>query len=72
MPLSSISRIDFDADVGHTRGEVRRPTVIRRKAPAKRPETEDESVAFAIVNEGTASTAGLSILAHALAAYSES
>jgi hypothetical protein len=73
MPLSTVSRIGFDADVAHLRGEFKRPTPPqkRRNAELTTSEAESEVGAFLIVSEGAPSTAGLSILAQALAAYSE-
>ena len=73
MPLSTISRVDFDADVAHLRGDLRRPSPPqKRKTAAPASDAEAESGGFLVVNEGAPSTAGLSILAQALAAYSES
>lgn len=74
MPLSNISRVGFDADVVHMRGEFKRPVPpLKRKSPEPTPDaSEAEPRAFLVVNEGSPSTAGLSILAQALAAYSES
>jgi len=71
MPLSTISRVDFDADVSHTRGEVKRPAGPKRKGANPRYEADPAAMRF-VVSEETGSTAGLTILAQALAAYSES
>ncbi len=72
MPLSTVSRIDFDADVTHLRGDPQRPPAPqKRKTAAATSEAEAESGGFLVVSEGAPSTAGLSILAQALAAYSE-
>jgi hypothetical protein len=73
MPLSTISRVGFDPDVARTRGDAKRPAApLKRKPAPPAAEAEAEPDGFAVVSEGTASTAGLSILAQALAAYSES
>ena len=73
MPLSTIARVEFDANVAHTRGDAKRPPAApKRKTPDPDGSPDPEAASFAIVSEGTASTAGLSILAHALAAYSDS
>jgi hypothetical protein len=72
MPLSTVERVGFDADVTHLRGDYKRPTAPqKRKAPAPPSGAEAEPDGFEVVNEGTPSNAGLSILAQALAAYSE-
>ena len=72
MPLSTVSRVDFDADVTHLRGDLKRPPAPqKRKTAAPTSEAEAESGGFLVVSEGAPSTAGLSILAQALAAYSE-
>ena len=72
MPLSTVSRVDFDADVTHLRGDPKRPPAPqKRKTAAPTSEAEAESGGFLVVSEGAPSTAGLSILAQALAAYSE-
>ena len=72
MPLSTVERVGFDADVTHLRGDFKRPTPPqKRKTAAPAPDAEAEASAFHVVNEGAPSTAGLSILAQALAAYSE-
>jgi hypothetical protein len=72
MPLSTIERVGFDADVTHLRGDFKRPVAPqKRKTAAPASEAEAEPGGFLVVSEGTPSTAGLSILAQALAAYSE-
>ena len=72
MPLSTISRVGFDADVTHLRGGLKRPfPPQKRKTADAAADAEAGSNGFAIVSEGGPSTAGLSILAQALAAYSE-
>ena len=72
MPLSTISRVGFDADVVNARGDFKRPIApLKRKSSEPNPEPESEPNGFLVVSEGTPSTAGLSILAQALAAYSE-
>jgi hypothetical protein len=73
MPLSVVSRVAFDANVAHTRGDSKRPSAgPRRSKPADPPPVASQVLeADASDGEGAASTAGLSILAQALAAYSE-
>ncbi len=72
MPLSTISRVDFDADVTHLRGDFKRPPAPRKRTTADPTlDAEAEAGGFLVVSEGAPSTAGLSILAQALAAYSE-
>jgi hypothetical protein len=73
MPLSTISRVGFDADVTRLRGDPKRPVAPQKRRPADpAAEAEPEASGFLVVSEGAPSTAGLSILAQALAAYSES
>jgi len=73
MPLSTIARVGFNADVVRTRGDLKRPVPpMKRKSPEPALEADAEPGAFLVINEGEPSTAGLSILAQALAAYSES
>ena len=72
MSLSSIRRVGFDADVTHLRGDFKRPAAPqKRKTALQTSQAEAEPSGFVVVSEGSASTAGLSILAQALAAYSE-
>ena len=72
MPLSTIARVSFDADIAHTRDEFKRPVAsLRRKRADPPPEELAEPDGFHVVSEGAASTVGLSILAQALVAYSE-
>jgi hypothetical protein len=72
MPLSTVERVGFDADVTHLRGDFKRPAAPqKRKTPAPASDAEAEPGGFHVVSEGTPSSAGLSILAQALAAYSE-
>jgi hypothetical protein len=72
MPLSTILRVGFDADITRHRGDLKRPAAPqRRKSPDPAGETEAEADGFVVVSEGAPSNAGLSILAQALAAYSE-
>ena len=72
MPLSTISSVAFDADVTHLRGDFKRPAAPqKRKTTAPTADPEAESGAFRVVDEGAPSPAGRSILAQALAAYSE-
>jgi len=72
MPLSTVSRVGFDANVTHLRGDLKRPTAPRRRKTADATaEEEADAGGFHTVEEGAPSTLGLSILAQALAAYSE-
>jgi hypothetical protein len=72
MPLSTIGRVGFDADVMHLRGDLKRPAAPqKRKTADPTSESEAEPAGFAVVSEETPSNAGVSILAQALAAYSE-
>jgi len=72
MPLSTVLRVGFDADVTHLRGDLKRPPAPRkRKITDPAVEAEVGASGFHIVDEDAPSTAGLSILAQALAAYSE-
>ena len=72
MPLSTILGVGFDADVTHLRGDLKRPSAPqKRKTVDPTSDPEVEASGFLVVNEGAPSTAGLSILAQALAAYSE-
>ena len=72
MPLSTILRVGFDADVTHLRGDLKRPAAPqKRKTTDPAIEAEVEAGGFLVVDEDAPSTAGLSILAQALAAYSE-
>jgi hypothetical protein len=72
MPLSTISRVGFDANVTHLRGDLKRPAAPRKRKTADATvEGEADAGGFLIVEEGAPSTIGLSILAQALAAYSE-
>jgi hypothetical protein len=72
MPLSTVAPVGFDANIAHTHDDFRQLNPpARRKRPDPTPEEESEPEGFHVVSEGAASTAGLSILAQALAAYSE-
>jgi hypothetical protein len=72
MPLSTISHVGFDANVTHLRGDIKRPAAPRKRKTADATvEAEADAGGFLIVEEGAPSTIGLSILAQALAAYSE-
>jgi len=77
MPLSIVSRIGFDANVAHTKGDPRRPSAKPQPLkPADPPPVTSEVVEADAsdgedAGDGAASTAGLSILAQELAAYSE-
>jgi hypothetical protein len=72
MPLSTIARVGFDANIAHTKNDFKRPTPPRRRKSAPPdPGVETGPSGFHVIDEGAVSTAGLSILAQALAAYSE-
>ena len=72
MPLSTVAPVGFDANIAHTHNELPRlASPPRRKRPDPDPDEETEADGFQVVSEGAGSTAGLSILAQALAAYSE-
>ena len=76
MPLSIVARIGFDADAAHTRGEPKCPSANAKERKPADPSPVATQVLKAEASEGedaddgAASTAGLSILAQALAAYS--
>jgi hypothetical protein len=73
MPLSVVSRVPFEADAARVRGELKRPSANpRRRQPADLPaSTRQDLEADASDAQEPVSTAGLSILAQALAAYSQ-
>jgi hypothetical protein len=76
MPLSIVARVGFDADAAHTRGEPRRRVAVGRPLDPERPASDASEFADAAGDEEqpdsrVPSTAGLSILAQALAAYSQ-
>jgi hypothetical protein len=72
MPLSTVARVGFDADIAHTHNDFRRLVPpLRRKRADPDAQADAGPDGFQVVDEGAASTAGLSILAQALAAYSE-
>ncbi len=77
MPLSIVSRVGFDANVAHTKSDPKRTSANpRRSKPADAAPVADEVLETDAsdgedAGDGAASTAGLSILAQALAAYSE-
>ncbi len=77
MPLSIVARIGFAGNAAHSSGEPRRPSANsrqRNRAGESRVASQVPDAA-AIGDEdadaGPVSTAGLSILAQALAAYSQ-
>ncbi len=75
MPLSIVARVAFDADATHTRGKPKRPAAPPPQRKPAGPAPVDSQVLEADAsdgeNDGAGSTAGLSILAQALAAYSQ-
>ena len=73
MSLFVVSRVAYDADAAHARGEPKRPpTNPQPPKPADSPAFAGQILeADASDGEDAASTAGLSILAQALAAYSQ-
>jgi len=75
MPLAIVSNVAYDADSARAKGEINRPTTnarSRRPTPSSSHGRQELDVALSGDEEaGGASTAGLSILAQALAAYSQ-
>jgi len=73
MPLSVVSRVPFEADAARVKGELKRPYANRRqRQPDELPaSTRQELDGDPSDVQEPASTAGLSILAQALAAYSQ-
>jgi hypothetical protein len=72
MPFSIVSRVAYNADAVHTRGDLKRPSANRPRKPAgSPPSTSQDLEGDASDGEESFSTAGLSILAQALAAYSQ-
>jgi hypothetical protein len=77
MPLSIVSQVIFGADAAHARGAFRRPSPPPQRPTPAGPAATDAPLPEALQDDGEdgderpASTAGLSILAHALAAYSQ-
>ena len=76
MPLSIVARIGFDSDAAHTRGEPKRRVAVAQPREPDAPTSGESQVLDAAsedddVNGPVPSTAGLSILAQALAAYSQ-
>ena len=77
MPLSIVSQVIFGADAAHARGAFRRPSTPTERRAAAAPAASDDpfqddgSGEVEDADERPASTAGLSILAQALAAYSQ-
>ncbi|MGD0642270.1 MAG: hypothetical protein ABSC22_16105 [Roseiarcus sp.] len=73
MPFSIVSRVAFNSDAARARGEPKRPSATPQQsksadAPAF---TGQDLEADPSDGEDVGSTAGLSILAQALAAYSQ-
>jgi hypothetical protein len=75
MPLPIVAPVAYDADAARVRGELKRPSANPQpRKPANPPPYGRQELDFdASEGEeiGGASTAGLSILAQALAAYSQ-
>ena len=73
MPLSVVSRVPFEADAARAKGELKRPYASRRqRQPDELPaSTRQDLEADASDAQEPVSTAGSSILAQALAAYSQ-
>jgi hypothetical protein len=73
MPLSVVSGVAFESDAARARGEPKRPSAIpRRRQPAElSASTRQDLQADESDAEEPVSTTGLSILAQALAAYSQ-
>ena len=74
MSLSVVSRVAYDADAARSRGEPKRPSANPQhgKAAESPGFTSQDLEADPSEAEESVSTAGLSILAQALAAYSQS
>lgn len=75
MPLAMVTQVVFGADAAHTRGALRRPTApAHSRKPVDTPASPaplEDMEADADEADAPRSTAGLSILAQALAAYSQ-
>jgi hypothetical protein len=76
MPLSLVTSVSFNTRVVDPRSERRQPAVRPQLRRAAKPPADPDEAPNAAANEddddsGIVSTAGLSILAQALAAYSE-
>jgi hypothetical protein len=76
MPPSIVARVGFDADAAHTRGDLKRWVAVAQPRDPERPTPGASEVLDAANEDDDAdgrvpSTAGLSILAQALAAYSQ-
>ena len=74
MSLSVVSHVAYDADAARSRGEPKRPRANSQRGKAAEPSgfTSQDLDADPSEAEESVSTAGLSILAQALAAYSQS
>ncbi|MGO9772131.1 MAG: hypothetical protein ACLPSW_21805 [Roseiarcus sp.] len=76
MPLSIVARTGFDADAAHARGEPKRRVAVAQPREPEAPAPGAVEALDAASEDDDAdgrvpSTAGLSILAQALAAYSQ-
>jgi hypothetical protein len=77
MPLSIVPQVIFGADAAHARGAFRRPSAPTPPRSQRNPVATDDPFQDDVASEvedadaRPASTAGLSILAQALAAYSQ-
>jgi len=74
MPLPIVSPVAYDADAARVRGELKRPSAGSSRKPANSPARgrQELDIGGSEGEEaGGVSTAGLSILAQALAAYSQ-
>jgi hypothetical protein len=75
MPLAIVANVAYDADAARVKGEIKRPTANPRpRRPTSSPAygRQELDVAMSADDEfGGVSTAGLAILAQALAAYSQ-
>jgi hypothetical protein len=74
MPLFVVSRVAFESDAARVRGDPKRPSANprRRQSAEASASTRQDLGADESDAEEPVSTAGLSILAQALAAYSQS
>jgi hypothetical protein len=75
MPLVIVSNVAYDADAARVKGEIKRPAAnARSRRPTNSPPYGRRELDVDLSDDddgGASSTAGLSILAQALAAYSQ-